>query len=315
MALATRFIPHSIYLKTGSFDTWIDAIESYAPDQGVSLFEESGGSSTDREYVASRSVEPVMPIATKDLSFLSACGFSGLFVVPASGKAGLTAYGRELPLGGLPTAVGTGNHLKCLVSDGLLVPVSIGASHNSIAKLNLMLHCTLGTTPTYSQAAPMLFSNSNAITSGAGAVTKVWTTGPVKFNSTLVQGITDLSVDFGIQVLKESDSGDVYPSEVAIIGRTSKIMFTTKDLTLIAAIADGLSISTFAAYFRKVNQNGQRVAAATAEHIGISATAGMIVPGATGLQHRTPGSTAYTFVPSYNSALITISTTAQIPTS
>ncbi len=317
MALAKRFIPHSVKFDTAASVTgWLDEIESTGPDQGVQLFEESAGSETDREFVARRAVEPVMPISTKDLTFLGTCGFSGLFISPASGHVGLTAYGREVVNSGvLPTAIATANHLKMLVTDGLLVPLGIQASHNQSAKLSLMLHALLGTTPTYSQTAPMVFSASNAIPTGAGAVTKLFTAGPVKYDSVLIQGIMDLGVDFGLQVNKESDSGDVYPSHASILSRMPKIMFTTKDAELIATIGEGVSISTFAAYFRKVNQNGDRVAAATTEHIKINATAGMIIPGALGLAHKTPGSTPYTFIPTKNTNTISISTGSAIPTS
>ncbi len=317
MALGKRFIPHACNIKTAgaAVSAWINEIESYGPDQGVELFEESGGSETDREFVAIKAVTPKMPIVTKDLSFLGTCGFSGIPILPDSSNPGLVAYGREVLNGALPTALATADHLKMIVSDGLLVPVNIRAAHNQAAVFNLMLHATLGTTPTYSQAAPMLFSTGQAIATGAAALSLLYTAGPVKFNSTLVKGIVDLAVDFGLGVEVESDSGDVYPSFATIKSRMPKIMFTTKDSELIAAIGDGLATTTFAAYFRKIAQNGQRVAVGTAQHISVAGTLGMITPGALGLQHKSSGSTPFTFTPSKDTVTITISTSASIPTS
>jgi len=202
------------------------------------------------------------------------------------------------------------------VSDGRMVPLKMQASHNQSASLQLMLHAVLGTTPTYSQAAPMVFSRNNAIASGASALTKLFTTGPVKFDSVLAQGIMDIAVDFGHKVDVESDSGDVYPSFVTTSSRKPKIMFTTKDQELIASIGDGVAISSlFTAYFRKVSQNNQRVAVGTAQHISVAGTKGVIVPGTYGMKHQTPGTTGFTFVPSKDTVIMTVSTSATIPTS
>ncbi len=318
--LAKRFIPHSVYILTnGGTTQWVDQVDGTNPDSGVGLFEESAGSETDREFVAARDIAPTMPFGTSDLSLLTTIGMSGVLIDCASGKPGITMFGRELPLGALPTAVATANHVKMICSDGLLVPVSVRASHNGVAKLSCMLHGILGTTATYSGATPFVFTNSQAITAGAGAVTKLYTTGPVKFtvsggSSSLVQGISDIAVSFGIMVNKESTDGDVYPSHIAIIGRMPKIEFTTKDPQLIATIGDGVSVSAFAAYFRQVASSGQRTAPATATHCSVAGTAGMVTPGSLSLQHKSSGSASFTYTPTKNTNTLVLSATAAIPT-
>lgn len=319
--LPIRFLPHSAYIKTkAGVDAWVNQVESTTPEPGISLFEESAGSETDREFVATKSASPTIPIATSDLALLTTIGFSGVPIVPDTGKPGLTIFARELPLGAVPTAIATANHIKLVVSDGLLVPVSIQASHNAAAKLSLMVHAILGTDATYSGATPIVVTASTAITSGAGQTANIYTTGPVKYtvsggSSRLVQGITNLGVNFGIQVLTEGDSGNVYPGHTSIISRMTKFEFSTKDVELISEIGDGVSVSAFGMYFRKVTANGQRVAEATTSHIAISGTAGMITPGATHLAHKQAGSTSYTFTPAKNTNLIAISVASAIPTS
>ena len=316
MAYGTRFLPHSVQLKTGSVDTWINQIQSVAPDQGMDLFLESAGSEIAREFVATKAVKPKLPINTSDLTILSTIGMSGVFVVPASGKPGLVAFGRCLPLGGTPDAIATASHLKCTISDGLIIPISLRASHNASAMLQLLMHATLGTTATYSKSVPMLWEASQQITSGAGALTNLFTTGVVKFNSRLVKGILDINVNFGIQVLNESSDGDVYDSQIAIIGQDPVIEFTTRDAALAAEVGDGLSVSSGGGvYFRKITQDGQRVAEATTSHVGITFVDGMIKPGALNLQHKQADSHAFTIYPSKNSSLLGISVAAAIPTS
>ncbi len=182
-----------------------------------------------------------------------------------------------------------------------------------------MLHATLGTS-SYSGTDPLVYAASQTIPSGQTATANIYTNGPVKFTvsggaSTLCQGITQTGVDFGINVVKESTDGEVYPSEIAIIGRDPRIEFTTKDPTLAATIGKGISVSSFAAYFRNVSQNGQRVPTGTTTHVSIIGTAGMVTPGTVNLTHKRPGEASFVFTPTLNSTILTISAAAAIPTS
>lgn len=311
--LSTRFIPHSVELLAGPI--WINQIDNTSPESGVDLIEESAGSETDTEFVAARQIKPTMAFSTSDLSVLTTVGFNGVALSNAGQT--LAAYGRQVPFGGLPTALATAAHLKMTCLDGLLVPVSISAQHNQVARLNLMLH---GGTASGGSATPFVFTANSAIPSGAGQVANVYTTGPVKWTqsgglSTLATGINGLGVQFNLQVLKEGDSGEVYDSHISIIRRASKLEFSTKDPTIIAAIGDGISVSAFAMYFRQVSPNGQRVAPATATHVSVSGTAGMLYPGGLGLVHQQAGVAHFTYCPAKNTNLITISATAAIPTS
>lgn len=311
MALTKRFIPHSVNIDTaGGADLWINQIQGLELDQGVALFEESAGSETDREYVAVRDVAPTIQIPTTDLSVLSTIGMSGLHITPGSGAPGLTAFGRELPIGALPTALATSAHLKMLVAYGLIVPLNVQASHNQPAKLQLMLHAYSG-----AGAAPMVFSSSEAIISGAAGVTKLYTAGAVKINSRLIEGIMSQSVNFGLMVFKESTSGEVYVGYTSIIGREPKIEFSTRDNDLASEVGDNLELSSFGCYFRAVDQNGQRIAPATTSHISIVGTDGTINPGVQSLQHKQAGMANFTITPAKGSGLLTISTSAAIPTS
>jgi len=306
MGITKRFIPHSLYMKTGVIDAWINQVESSSPDSGVALFEESAGSETDREFVAIRGIDPTISIVTSDLSILATIGLAGLPIVPASGKAGITLFGRELPQGALPTALVTTDHITLTISDGVIIPTSLSASHNQAARLNLILHAILGTSQ-YSGATPFVFATGQAITSGAGQLANIYTTGPVK--------ITDITVNLGIQVLKESSDGEVYPSVTGIIGRMPTVSFSTKDAELIASVGDGISVSAFAAYFRQVSANGQRVAPATATHVSIVGTAGMVTPVGMSLQHRQSAAGSFIYTPVKNTNILTISIASAIPTS
>jgi hypothetical protein len=317
MSYATRFIPHSVELAT--LATWINQIESLSPNEGITLFEESAGSGTEREYVAMKDAQPTVGISTSDLAILTTIGVNGLAVgaSPMTVSA-VNVYGRALPLGSLPQAIGTTGHVKLTCASGLLVPGSIRASHNGVAKLSLTLHGNSldGTT------APFIYAAST-ITAGAGAMANVYTTGPFMFTKTggsqvVVAGIKDLSVDFGIQVVKESSDGDVYPTHLAIIARMARVEFTTSDLTLFELLddgttnKDGVSVSSAKTFFRQVSPAGQRVAAATATHVSVVGSAGMLIPGGVTLTHKQAGTATVSYIPTHATQAVTISATAAI---
>lgn len=320
MGLANRYVPHAIKLATtAGVNAWINQLENYSLEAGISLFEESNGSATDREFVAAKEISPTLVISTSDLTILSTIGFAG---IPIAGTAGCTVFLRELPNESVPTPIATANHIKMVCTDGLLVPTGLRAGNNAVARLGMTLHGLIGAGGLNANSGTTVFTYtpSVAITSGAGATTNGFTAGPVKYtisggSSRLVQGIKDLNVDFGIQVLKEASDGEVYPTHASIISRMARVEFTTSDIELITEIGDGVSISAFAAYFRAVVIDGQRLAPATSGHVSISGTAGMIIPNTLNLRHKQSGDASFVYVPQLNSNLITISTTAAIPTS
>lgn len=314
--LTDRYLPHPVRIKSAlssAVATWLTGVMNYSIDFGINLIKESSAGSIDHEYLAQMDKAGKINIQSTDLSFLATCGMAGLFIIPDATHAGVELYFRKISNGGLPIAIATTTHLKALVSDGLMVPTKVSASHNQLAKLDLMLHAILGSVATYSQSTPVTLSSGTAIESGAGAMALAYTTGPVKYNSTLVQGISDENIDFGVQVNVESDSGEVYPTHVSIPFRAPNFTFTTKDQSVIASIGEGVSCSSgFGMYFRKVAPNGDRVAIATAEHIKISAAAGELVPGAASLTHKQMGVTPFTFTPT---GAVTISAASAIPAS
>lgn len=313
--LAYRFLPYAAFLNTEAGTTLIiNQIDSEQPDSGVKLFEEATGSEYDRMFVADKSIEPVVKFDTSDLTVLTTVGLAGVLINPGDATPGMTFFGRYFPTGGLPAATSASDHLELLISDGLLVPLSVRASHNSVAKLSLQAHAILGTTATYSSATPFVWTTAQAITTGATATANIFTTGPIKVDGVLYQGIEDINVNFGIEVVKEGSDGDVYPSFIGIIMRMTSIEFTTADPQLMATFGDAYALSSsFAAYFRKVAANGTRVPIATTTHMKVAGTTGMITPGSVSLTHKKPGTASFTYRPTGTTQLTMA--TAAIPAS
>ena len=322
--LPVRFSPHSVLINTaGGTNAWINQIQSTSVDQNITLFEESGGSQTDREFVAEKEIAPTIPIETTDLSMLGTIGMLGVNLTAGSTTPGAVIYAREVPNQSLPAATTSAVHISMAVSDGLIVPVNLSASNNSTAKLSLMCHATLGT-GTYSGATPVVSTNDVQITSGAGATVNIYTGGVVKFTPSsgansgtprLVLGVLSQTVGFGIGVKKETSDGDAHVTYVCIARRYPTMDFTTNDVELATEIGEGVSISSFAEFFTAVSQNGQRVAKATTSHVSITGTAGMLLPTKVDERFGKSATGAFKFVPSLNTNILTISTSAAIPTS
>lgn len=313
------FVPHSVQVKTaGGVDDWIDQIASSDVDGGVEVMSESGSGESDREFAAVRSRQPTMGIVTTDLSFLGVCGMSGLAITPDASNPGLVAWGKHVPNKGVRDAIATTSHLKMLVSDGLLVPQSIQGSYNQAARLSLMLHAILGSAA-QSGAYPMVFTKDQAITAGASQSSLFYTPCAVKYTSggnKLVAGIIDLAANFGLSVFKEGADAEADPTHVSIQSRMPTFEFSTTDAELLDDVGeDGLNCTSFAMYFQKIAANGVRVAKATGEHLSITSTSGLLTVGSKNLPHNQKGTARFSFTPVKNTNLLTVSTTATIPTS
>src|SRR6185437_9895932 len=160
-----------------------------------------------------------------------------------------------------------------------------------------------------------------SITSGAGPTSNIYSASVVKWTTTgsttrLLQGIKQIGVDFGIRPLIEGSNSEVYHTHASIMGRMSRIEFSTANAAAIAEIGDGVAINAAAAYFVNWAADGvARVPAATTTHVKISGTAGVITPGTMNLTHKRAGEAQFIYTPRFNTPMLTISTTSAIPTS
>lgn len=317
-APASLFTAHSVQIETaGGTSAWIDQVQEADLDLGIELFEESGSGESDREQVAVRSRENVLRIGTSDLAFLATCGLSGIHVAADADDPGMVAWGKSIPQGGIRDAIATAAHLKLAMSDGLIIPVSLEGSHNRIARLMVEAHAKKGT-GAQSGTHPFVITKDSAITSGGQTSAARYVAGVVKYNSggnKLVTGIKDISVRFGIGLIKESSDAEIDISHIAILSRNPVIEFTTIDGELLDDVGEsGAACTSFAVYFQKVAANGDRVAKGTGEHISIIATSGLLIPVSQGTPHNNAGEGRYRFTPVKDTNLFTIATNATIPT-
>jgi hypothetical protein len=319
MAVTQIFVPHAVQVKTAgaAVSDWIDEIKNVDADEGIELFEESGSSEADREFVAIRTRNPSMRFQTLDLSFLTVCGLSGIAISADASNPGLVAWGRCCSNKAVRDLISAVTNVKLECSDGLLVPVSLGGSHNQAAMLSMALHAILGS-GAQSLVTPFVLTKDVAITAGAGALSLVYVPSTIKYTSgaaVIIAGIQDIQIDFGIQVVRSGGDSEVDPTYVYIQSRNPSISFTSVDLEKYADIGSGgKACTTFGAYFQKVTANGERLAKVTAEHIAITSTSGLLTRGAVSMAHQQSARNGFRFTPVLATNILTLSAAAAIPT-
>lgn len=190
--------------------------------------------------------------------------------------AAVTAFWQKMAQGG--TRAGASSHIKMVCSTGLILPRQIRASQGqdpASISYEFALRSSDGETD------PMTVTTGQSL-SGSPTTDEAFTVGPVKYGSTLDDGVQDITIDFGIQEAKIAGGGHVYPTFVGIDGRAPGITVRTPDLDFAEstigragrAITSG---NTFKCWLRKKTEGGANVAAATASHILFTMTEGRIV--------------------------------------
>jgi len=228
-----------------------------------------GSAGVDAEYLAIMAAMGRVAFTTRDLTALASIGLNGVAVTT------LDAYYQMLAGVSGREAYGSAKHLKVSMSSGLAVP--------------RMLSCGVGETAQCSFEAFAISADgaTNPITVTAdqtmpddGSVDDVWTIGPIELN-TVDYDVGSVSIDFGLDVAQEPPTeGDTYPKLCLIANRRPRITLTTLSAEAMATITSaGLALTSFAVYFRKLAARGTRVAEVTAEHVKISGTTGMAIPG------------------------------------
>lgn len=214
--------------------------------------------------------DPVVRFGTRDLATLLAT---------VSPSAGLKLSGsgaffrlRERDDGG--TFLTGATHETYDVAQGLVVLDTLTANQDDEqgAICQCMLHAT------YDGANEPIVHNTGvdfSLAPSPAFVSEYWL-GPAYHNGAEIKGLVSSSVEFGVNVSPRRVSGQVFAQKLAIVRRQPVLRLTILKADATAALSlftRGLS-GTFSLYFQKGVNNGARVAANSASHVKISATAG-----------------------------------------
>ena len=254
----------------------------------------TAGGDIDAKYVAIGSQAPEISWTTPHIAAaLGTVGISGL-AIPASAQD-FEAYFRKGTEGGV--RAGATSHLKVTAAEGLIVPVSIRAGLVPPAQLAMSMAVTYNGT-----LEPIVYLASQNLAGTPTGISQSFVAGKVKFDSTQIDGVQDISINFGLGLDVISHMGEVWPRYVGIGTRRPSIAIRLKDPSVLSTYGlDGTAIGTSPAvvtvYLRKVAEGGTRVADATAEHISFVINEGMILPRGAGGTGSTPNDADLTIVP------------------
>lgn len=166
-------------------------------------------------------------------------------------------------------------HETYTVTNGLIIPTRLSASQDD--QTGAVLQSTLF--PLYDGSTNPVVHNTGVDFSGAPtpAFTSEFFLGPVYHNSSQIGGITQVSIDFGIQFAPRRVSGQVFATKGAITRRSPVFTFTTlkSDVDAAVNLFNRALTNSFAIYLQKGADAGSRISAATASNCKISCTAGV----------------------------------------
>ena len=213
----------------------------------------------DPEMAAVMASRPRMLMSSRHIAtVLGSVGVSGLSIT-----SNLIAYfQKQIAFGTRTTAAAE----SVQFADAYLLPRRISASQDSLATIDLeaLALSADGTDPvTLSDSATM---------PGTGAVSELYTIGPVSINATKYDLETG-ELDFGIGEEVDASDGFAYPTQMWIGSRNAQFRFASK--TAYALTNTGISgeeLTAFSWYLRKLEANKVRIADATAEHIKFTCT-------------------------------------------
>lgn len=161
-------------------------------------------------------------------------------------------------------------HHRFRVAQGFLVLERLTAGHRSEAQAQCRIICGYDGTN-----SPLVYAGSQAL-SGTPASGEHYVLGECHLNSAEVDGVQDLDMDWGHNILQAGSSGELYDTFNALLQSSPTVSMTALNSAFWStATINGLDLSAASLYLRKLARSG-RVADNVAEHIKFTLADGLI---------------------------------------
>ncbi len=289
MAIATHYL-YAVDIDSTLFDQVTDF--GIDPRLQEAILGSDGG--VYPTYAGLNSQAPAISFTLTGIAAaLAKAGLTGFKV-----EAGSTAvcYFQKGAAGG--TRAGATSHFKQTVGNGIIVPRQINAGQDAPATISYELIPI----STDGAATPIAFATGQSL-AGSPSVSEIFYCGKVMINNTQLEGIQNITVDFGIQLEVIAADGHVFPTYVGIRLIQPSITIRTLDVLAlntfgISGVAQGASDSIV--YLRKGLSGGARTADATAEHISFTIDEGRISVTNVGGSHGPPSMSDVRISPVYD---------------
>ena len=264
-----RFRPFPV--KIGN--TTIAGVQEQGIEDGFGDIRELSDGQVDPSAQATARHDPRAAFSTIAVATaLGTVGFDGV-------RGALEMY--DIKMGDAAEFNQTSVHVKHEFTHGLHIPVNLSAGEG---ERNAILSCqSFGFNP--DGAAPHVVTEDVALPTAVALNTEMYGLGPVRFGTGVsavnIEGITAVSIDFGIAVEPDHSDGSIVTKDQGITARMPVITISSRyaNLQTLVKGADGkgaLALTdTLNIYLRKRTATGY-VANATAEHLKISIAAGEV---------------------------------------
>jgi len=274
----TRFSGFPATIKTSGDDIDLRQLQQFSVNPGASINSLIPMGDVDRAVNTVASAMPEITFSSRDIETVLG-GISTTLGVCAEdgGSNSLLFRWQERANCGTFEPLATATHVGWYAVGGLVCPDTLSASQGDEAGASIS--CKAWITSTDGHTDPLTHVDGVDL-SAAGTPTPAFNSryylGPVTVGGSLVEGISDVSINFGHNVSSLLFDGDVFPRTATIDTRQPTITFTTSKGDAGAALSVfGRSSGAVSCYLIKGASNGTRVALANAEHVSITASSGL----------------------------------------
>ena len=272
-------------------------------DPEVVPISETTGLSIAPQYIAAGSAGGKVTFSTPAISTLLTALGSGHALKISASECKLHFGLMDGP------ALASGSvHRTFTMGEGLIVLMSINAQRDQFATADVEIHAIKD-----GSNAPWISAASAALPS-ASTLAEGYTVGPVVLGSTRYE-TTSLRYNTNFEIVRETLSGEVYPSFVSIIRTRPEVEVGMLDMAAVHAYPLPVAATDSKVYFTKMTQAGGRVAIATAEHLEIVFPSAMIRQNQFGGAHSAVSECGITIHPQDDpsNGIGTVDTTAALP--
>lgn len=224
------------------------------------VLQERAASGAHPTFGAMADMKPTLTFSTLAVkTVLDLCGIDNLSVTTGVLYFGLMTSGSAFAATGVSVSA----------NDCLAAFRGIDARHNEAATVNIEVF------PTDDGTTLSLTVNTSDTLPAPTHLGELFTCGPAEFDEVSFETV-GWNLDTGLAIIHEGHSGNVEPTMAAFAKREPTIGVEVLDVPQLPAF--GQAEAAAEVWLRKMTENGQRVAEATAEHISFTMAVAMSYP-------------------------------------
>lgn len=270
-------------------------------DTGITAVHDGPCSTEHPTFAAIQATKPTVDFSTHCLSTaIAKCSINGMEIDDDASL--IINIGKKLPGSVFAT---TATSISITVNEGMLLPRALEASHNEPATLSYQALVT------WDGTNAMWVIATSATLPAASTPSEMYTTGPAVFDSH-TWAVKQLSIDFGIEGLHDSASGNYRATMATMMDRAARVSIEATDLAQLPIFGQGEADAVL--YFRRFEEGGNRILDATETHLSLTCAVAMVHQEAVSGSRGEQTLQAINFIPvkSGVNAIFAIDTTAAI---